>query len=113
MNRRLADTQSNKITPGTPNTRIEGSIVSSGIGMMQEATTTPLSESRDSSESGTARSGRYKPGQYSSASYGVTRGSGVGLQGAQIGGVGISGGFEVSSLNIPSTAGRMSGNLTT
>lgn len=96
MNRRLQDAAHNiKLTPGTPNTRIEGSIVSSGVGPRQDSNT-PLSESRNSSESGTARSGTYTPGQYT---YGTNRGSAVGLQGT--GGLGVS-------LNIPQT-GRVEG----
>lgn len=102
LNKRLLDAQNNKVALGTPNTRTEGSIISSGVGQRQESSNTPLSESRNSSESGTGRSSTYVPGQYSS--YGSSR---VGLQGAQTGGFGASG-----ALNIPTT-GRISGNLST
>lgn len=104
LNRRLQDSQNNnKLTPNTPNTRIEGSM-SSGIGLRQDATT-PLSESRNSSESGTARSGSYTPGQYSNTSYG---GRSSGIQGAQqlsatLGGSGSGSGSGAS--------GRISGSV--
>ena len=97
LNRRLLDAQSNKLVLGTPNTRIEGSIISSAVGPRQESANTPLSESRNSSESGTGRSSTYVPGQYSS--YGSR---------TQTGGISVSG----EGLNIPPT-GRISGNLIT
>lgn len=106
LNRRLQDAQnSSKLTPGTPNTRIEGSI-SSGVGLRQDANT-PLSESRNSSESGTARSGTYTPGQYSSnTSYGART---SGIQGAQnLSATGLGG--SATGINVAQT-GRISSNL--
>ena len=89
LSRRLQEPSSTKVTPNTPNTRIEGtgSVTSSNVGnsaRQVDNTPTQLTSSQHSSESGTNRSSGYIPGQYTS-SYGG-RGSNVGSGTQPLGG---------------------------